>query len=69
MASNIRYVDRLEGISKYLQWKVMIVVVLRENKLMEFCEYNSDCAFVRSHCCYPRYLGITRRSCLEAHRS
>jgi hypothetical protein len=36
MASSIRYEDRLEGISNYLQWKVRIAVVLRENKLWNF---------------------------------
>jgi hypothetical protein len=36
MTSNLRYEDRLEGISNYLQWKVRIAVVLRENKLWEF---------------------------------
>ena len=36
MAYSIRYEDKLEGTSNYLQWKVMIVVVLRENKLWSF---------------------------------
>jgi hypothetical protein len=34
--SSLRYEDRLEGISNYLQWKVRIAVVLRENKLWVF---------------------------------
>ena len=36
MASGVRFEDRLEGISNYLQWKVRIASVLRENKLWSF---------------------------------
>jgi hypothetical protein len=36
MTSNIRFEDRLEGISNYLQWKVRINSVLKENKLWLF---------------------------------
>jgi hypothetical protein len=36
MASSIMYKDRLEGISNYLQWKVRIASVLKENKLGAF---------------------------------
>jgi hypothetical protein len=36
MTSSLRYEDRLEGISNYLQWKVRIATVLRENKLWAF---------------------------------
>jgi hypothetical protein len=36
MTSNIRFEDRLEGISNYLQWKVRINNVLKENKLWSF---------------------------------
>jgi hypothetical protein len=36
MASSIGYEDRLEGISNYLQWKVRIASVLKENKLWMF---------------------------------
>jgi hypothetical protein len=36
MTSSLRFEDRLEGISNYLQWKVRIAIVLRENKLWEF---------------------------------
>jgi hypothetical protein len=36
MTSCIRYEDRLEGISNYLQWKVRIAIVLKENKLWMF---------------------------------
>ena len=36
MASSIRNEDRLEGISNYLQWKVRIASVLKENKLWTF---------------------------------
>jgi hypothetical protein len=36
MTSNIRLEDRLEGISNYLQWKVRINSVLKENKLWPF---------------------------------
>jgi hypothetical protein len=35
MTSNLRFEDRLEGISNYLQWKVRIAVILRENKLWD----------------------------------
>jgi hypothetical protein len=28
-----------------------------------------DESILKKLCCYPRFLGITRRSCLEAHRS
>jgi hypothetical protein len=32
---------------------------------VDFCEH---CIYGKqSRVCYPRYLGITRRSCLEAH--
>ena len=33
MAFCIKFEDRLEGVSNYLQWKVQISIVLRENKL------------------------------------
>jgi hypothetical protein len=33
---NIRFEDKLEGISNYLQWKVIITSVLKENKLWSF---------------------------------
>jgi hypothetical protein len=36
MDACIRFEDRLEGISNYLQWKVRMIVVLRENKLWNF---------------------------------
>jgi hypothetical protein len=36
MNSSIRFEDRLEGISNYLQWKVRITSVLKENKLWSF---------------------------------
>ena len=36
MTSNIRFEYRLEGISNYLQWKVRINSVLKENKLWLF---------------------------------
>jgi hypothetical protein len=42
MASSIRYEDRLEGISNYLQWKVRIASVLKENKLWAFVNTTSD---------------------------
>jgi hypothetical protein len=40
MTSSLRYEDRLEGISNYLKWKVMMVVVLRENKIWAFVSAN-----------------------------
>jgi hypothetical protein len=33
MAASIRYEDRLDGISNYLQWKVRLSAVLKENKI------------------------------------
>jgi hypothetical protein len=33
MVACIRYEDRLEGISNYLQWEVQISYVLKENKI------------------------------------
>jgi hypothetical protein len=36
MTFSVRDEDKLEGISNYLQWKVRIAVVLRENKLCVF---------------------------------
>jgi hypothetical protein len=36
MTSSIRFEDRLEGISIYLQWKVRINNVIKENKLWLF---------------------------------
>ena len=33
MVACIRYEDRLDGMSNYLQWKVRMIVVLKENKL------------------------------------
>jgi hypothetical protein len=36
MAACIRYEDRLEGISNYLQWKVQISSVLKENKIWSY---------------------------------
>jgi hypothetical protein len=36
MTSRLRYEDRLEEISNYLQWKVRINSVLKENKLWPF---------------------------------
>jgi hypothetical protein len=36
MAVCIRYEDRLDGISNYLQWKVRMSAILRENKIWSF---------------------------------
>ena len=36
MVACIRYEDRLEGISNYLQWKVQISSILKENKLWSY---------------------------------
>jgi hypothetical protein len=33
MATSMRYEDRLEGASNYLQWKVRIATMFKENKL------------------------------------
>jgi hypothetical protein len=36
MVSCIRFEDRLDGISNYLQWKVWMSVVLKENKIWTY---------------------------------
>jgi hypothetical protein len=36
MVASIRYEDQLGGISNYLQWKVKMSTILRENKLWSF---------------------------------
>jgi hypothetical protein len=36
MVACIRFEDRLDGISNYLQWKVQISVVLKENKIWNY---------------------------------
>jgi hypothetical protein len=36
MAACIRFEDRLEGISNYLQWKVWISFVFKENKIWSY---------------------------------
>jgi hypothetical protein len=36
MVACIRFEDRLEGISNYLQWKVWMSVVLKENKIWNY---------------------------------
>jgi hypothetical protein len=36
MAVCIRYEDRLDGISNYLQWKVRMSAILKENKIWSF---------------------------------
>jgi hypothetical protein len=36
MATCIRFEDRLYGISNYLQWKVRMSVVLKENKIWNY---------------------------------
>jgi hypothetical protein len=33
MDACVRFEDRLDGISNYLQWKVQMSVVLKENKI------------------------------------
>ena len=39
MATNIRFEDWLDGISNYLQWKVWMSVVLKENKIWNYVSY------------------------------
>ena len=36
MAASIRYEDRLDGISNYLQWKVWLSTILKENKIYKY---------------------------------
>jgi hypothetical protein len=39
MAASIRFEDRLDGISNYLQWKVRLLVVVKENKIWNYVDY------------------------------
>jgi hypothetical protein len=39
MAACIRFEDLLDGISNYLQWKVWMSVVLKENKIWNYVSY------------------------------
>ena len=39
MAKCIRFEDQLDGISNYLQWKVQMSVVLKENKIWNYVSY------------------------------
>jgi 2-phosphoglycerate kinase len=39
MASCIRFEDRLDSISNYLQWKVRMSVVLKENKIWNYVSF------------------------------
>ena len=39
MVAGIRYEDRLDAISNYLQWKVRLSVVLKENKIWNYVNY------------------------------
>jgi hypothetical protein len=39
VAACIRFEDRLDDISKYLQWKVWMSVVLKENKIWNYVSY------------------------------
>ena len=39
MVASIRFEDRLDGISNYLQWKVQMLVVLKENKIWNYVNY------------------------------
>jgi hypothetical protein len=36
MVACIRFEDQLDGISNYLQWKVQMSVVLKENKIWNY---------------------------------
>jgi hypothetical protein len=36
MAASIRYEDRLDGISNYLQWKFRLSFILKENKIYSY---------------------------------
>ena len=39
MAASIRFEDRLDVISNYLQWKVRMSIVLKENKIWNYVSY------------------------------
>jgi hypothetical protein len=39
MATSIRYEDRLDDISNYLQWKVCLSIVLKENKIYSYVSF------------------------------
>jgi hypothetical protein len=53
MVASIRYEDRLDGISNYLQWKVRLSVVLKENKI-----YNYVISVVAALAAYPVALDL-----------
>jgi hypothetical protein len=36
MDTSVRYEEQLEEASNYIQWKVRIIIVLKENKLWDF---------------------------------
>jgi hypothetical protein len=36
MATSVRYEDKLKGAPNYLQWKLKITIVLKENKLWSY---------------------------------
>lgn len=36
MANTIRFEDRLEGAANYVAWKVRIMIMLKENKVIKF---------------------------------
>ena len=39
MVASIRHEDQLDGISNYLQWKVRLSVVLKENKIYSYASF------------------------------
>ena len=36
MCASLRFEDRLDGVSNYLQWKVRLIAILKENKIWQY---------------------------------
>jgi hypothetical protein len=63
MVASIRYEDWLDGISNYLQWKVRLSAVLKENKI-----YNYVNSVVAPPATDPIYLDLHEVKEAKAHR-
>jgi hypothetical protein len=60
----VHQVDNLR--SNYGEVAPFYVTLQVNNSLLHNCVFHPNAT---TNICYPRFLGITRRSCLEAHRS
>ena len=36
MRASLKFEDRLDGVSNYLQWKVRLIAILKENKIWQY---------------------------------